>query len=163
MKTLYETLYEGVLKGMDKTLASGGSDIKSVYSDEVVNGIISDDSEKQEAAAKLFIDLLEDRRARKQKSAAKFKANPNFWWVQFKKDSNSRWYDFVMMKKIGQWLHVVYINRFGLKAGYDRTNVYFTTKYLYPKDSVIYEIDGTMPELSAICDEILKIVEERTR
>lgn len=157
-----KTLYEGILKGMDDTLKSGGADIAAANKDTIVDGITSNDGEKQKAAAKLFIDLLEDHYALKYKTLNKFKSNPYSWWVQFKKDSNSHWYDFVMIRKMGSYFYIVYIDEFGFKTKYDRTT---TAKpainYLSPRDSIIYEIDDTMPELDDVCDKILRIMYNR--
>jgi hypothetical protein len=154
-----KTLYEGILKGMDDTIKSGESDIASASKDTIVDGITSNDGEKQKAAAKLFIDLLEGYYAKKHKTINGFKTNPYSWYVQFKKDSNSHWYDFVMIRKMGSYFYIVYIDEFGFKTKYDRTTtVKPAINYLSPRDSIIYEIDDTMPELDDMCDKILRIM-----
>jgi hypothetical protein len=147
---------------MDDTLKSGGADIAAASKDAIIDGITSNDGEKQKAAAKLFIDLLEDHYAMKYKTINKFKSNPYSWWVQFKKDNNSHWYDFVMIRKIGQYFYIVYIDEFGFKTKYDRTTTAKSAiNYLSPRDSIIYEVDevdDTMSELDDMCDKILRIM-----
>ena len=157
-----KTLYEGILKGMDDTLKSGESDIAAASKDTIIDGITSNDGEKQKAAAELFIDLLEDHYAMKYKTLNKFKTNPFSWWVQFKKDRNAQWYDFVMVRRVGSYFYIVFIDEFGRKTQYDRTT---TAKpamnYLSPRDTLLYEIDDTMPELDDMCDQILRIMYAR--
>ena len=59
MKDLKDILLEGLLKGMDKTLAAGENDVNAALNADII-GIVSDDKKEQEKAVNLFKKRLKD-------------------------------------------------------------------------------------------------------
>ena len=60
-----KTLYEGILKGMDDTLKSGGADIAAASKDAIIDGITSNDGEKQkDGASARKLEIMHSRYAR---------------------------------------------------------------------------------------------------
>lgn len=152
-----KTLYEGILKGMDDTLKSGGADIAAASKDTIVDGITSNDAKKQEKAMDLFKGMLEDYYAMKYKTLTNFNKRPESWWVQF--GDKMKDYEFIMVRKMGPFYYIVSIDKLGNNPKYNRHTSHKTVALcLSPKYDTLYEIDDTMPDLDDICDQILRIM-----
>lgn len=102
-----KTLYEGILKGMDKTLAAGEDDANDVLNAPLI-GIASDNKKEQEKAVNLFKQRLEDLKVKPTTDHMDMYKSAS-WWVQFKEHEDG--YEFVMIKqyKTSKYMHIIYI------------------------------------------------------
>ena len=87
-----KTLYEGILKGMDKTLAAGDDDTNVALNADLI-GIVSDNKKEQEKAVNLFKQRLKDLKVKPTIDHMDMYKSSS-WWVQFKEHRDG--YELVM-------------------------------------------------------------------
>ena len=148
-----KTLYEGILKGMDKTLAAGDDDTNVALNANLID-ITSDNKREQEKAVNLFKQRLKDLKVKPTTDHMDMYKSAS-WWVQFKEHEDG--YEFVMIKQFitSNYMHIIYIDKYGKPTKYWRTNNFNgATSYLI-LGKPIYEVPESM---NAICEEILKIM-----
>lgn len=146
-------IYEGLLKGIEKTLAAGDDDTNAALNADIVD-ITSDNKKEQEKAVNLFKQRLNDLKVKPTTDHLDMFASKS-WWVQFKEHEDG--YEFVMIKqyKTSKYMHIIYIDKYGKPTKYWRAyNFNAATSYLI-LGKPIYEVHDSM---NAICEEILKIM-----
>lgn len=161
MKPL-KNMLEGLLSGMEGTLARGAADATAAMSDNIISGITSiNDGKRQDAAIQSLRSLIEDTYELKPKSLRDIKKDPESWWIQFADDA-AKWWKFVMMRKMGSYCYIVSIDGCDYfdEARYDRKNNLQKAMEYFSSDSSLklYEINGDTPALDEICDKILQIM-----
>ena len=149
-----KTLYEGILKGMDKTLATGDDDTNTVLNADLI-GIASDNKKDQENAVNLFKQRLKDLKVKPTTDHMDMYKSSS-WWVQFKDYENG--YEFSMMQMIGSKYYHVYISDYGKPTKYWRTNNFNAATTYFILGKPIYEVPE---ELVDVCDKILRIMYAR--
>ena len=148
-----KTLYEGILRGMDKTIAAGDTDVNAALNADIM-GIVSDDKKEQEKAVNLFKQRLKDLKVKPTTNHMDMYKSSS-WWVQFKEHNTG--YEFIMIKQYGSstYRYIIYIDKYGKPTKYWRTNNFNgTASYLIPRKP-IYEVPES---LNAICEEIFRIM-----
>ena len=148
-----KTLYEGILRGMDKTLAAGEDDVNVALNADII-GIVSDDKKEQEKAVNLFKQRLKDLKVKPTTDHMDMYKSTS-WWVQFKEHNDG--YELVMIKQYStsEYRYIIYIDKYGKPTKYWRTNNFNgATSYLI-LGKPIYEVPESM---NAICEEILRIM-----
>lgn len=150
-----KTLYEGILKGMDKTLAAGDDDTNAALNADLI-GIVSDNKKEQEKAVNLFKQRLKDLKVKPTTDHMDMYKSSS-WWVQFKEHENG--YELAMIKSFNLAVrYIIYIDTYGKPTKYWRTNNFNgATSYLI-LGKPIYEVPKSM---NAICEEILRIMYNR--
>lgn len=150
-----KTLYEGILKGMDKTIAAGDDDTNVALNADLI-GIVSDDKKEQEKAVNLFKQRLKDLKVKPTTDHMDMYKSSS-WWVQFKEHRDG--YELVMIKSYNSAVrYIIYIDTYGKPTKYWRTNNFNgATSYLI-LGKPIYEVPKSM---NAICEEILRIMYNR--
>lgn len=146
-----KTLYEGILKGMDKTLAAGEDDTNAALNADII-GIVSDDKKDQEKAVNLFMQRLKDLKVKPTTDHMEMYKSKS-WWVQFKEHNDG--YEFSMMQMIGSKYYHVYISDYGKPTKYWRSNNFNAATTYFVLGKPIYEVPESMNE---ICDKILRIM-----
>jgi hypothetical protein len=152
MKDLKDIL-EGLLKGMDKTLAAGDDDVNAALNAGLID-IVSDNKKEQEKAVNLFKQRLKDLKVKPTTDHMDMYKSAS-WWVQFKEHEDG--YEFVMIKQYNtsEYRYIIYIDRYGKPTKYWRTNNFNgATSYLI-LGKPIYEVPESM---NAICEEIFRIM-----
>jgi hypothetical protein len=155
MKDLKDIL-EGLLKGMDKTIATGDNDANAALNADII-GIVSDNKKEQEKAVNLFKQRLKDLKVKPTTDHMDMYKSSS-WWVQFKEHEDG--YEFVMIKQFitSKYMHIIYIDKYGKPTKWWRAyNFNAATSYLI-LGKPIYEVPESM---NAICEEILKIMFKR--
>lgn len=147
-----KTLYEGILKGMDKTLAAGDDDTNVALNADLID-ITSDNKKDQEKAVNLFKQRLKDLKVKPTTDHMDMYKSLS-WWVQFKEHEDG--YELVMIKSYNLAVrYIIYIDTYGKPTKYWRTNNFNgATSYLI-LGKPIYEVPKSM---NAICEEILRIM-----
>ena len=147
-----KTLYEGILKGMDKTLAAGDDNTNVVLNADLI-GIVSDNKKEQEKAVNLFKQRLKDLKVKPTTDHMDMYKSSS-WWVQFKEHEDG--YEFVMIKSYNSLVnYIIYIDKYGKPTKLWRAyNFNAAASYLI-LGKPIYEVPESM---NAICEEILKIM-----
>ena len=151
-----KTLYEGILKGMNKTIAAGDDDTNVALNVDLI-GIVSDDKNEQLKAVNLFKQRLKDLKVKPTTDHMDMYKSTS-WWVQFKEHSDG--YEFVMIKQYStsEYRYIIYIDKYGKPTKYWRTNNFNgATSYLI-LGKPIYEVPESM---NAICEEIFRIMYNR--
>ena len=148
-----KTLYEGILKGMDKTLAAGDDDTNVALNADLIS-IASDNKKEQIKAVLLFRKRLEDLKVKPTTDHMDMYKSTS-WWVQFKEHEDG--YEFVMIKQFvtSNYMHIIYINKYGKPTKYWRANNFNAAARYFILGKPIYEVPESM---NAICEEILKIM-----
>ena len=148
-----KTLYEGMLKGMDKTLAAGDDDINAVLNAGLID-IVSDNKREQEKAVNLFKQRLKDLKVKPTTDHMDMYKSSS-WWVQFKEHEDG--YEFVMIKQFitSKYMHIIYIDKYGKPTKYWRAYNFNAAASHLIIGKPIYEVPESM---NAICEEILKIM-----
>ena len=146
-----KTLYEGILKGMDKTLAAGDDDTNAALNADII-GIVSDGKKEQEKAVNLFKQRLKDLKVKPTTNYMDMRASES-WWVQFKEHRDG--YEFVMIKKNESFRYIVYISNYGNPTRYWRSNDFNAATTYMILGKPIYEVPESM---NAICEEIFRIM-----
>ena len=148
-----KTLYEGMLKGMDKTLAAGDDDINAVLNAGLID-IVSDNKREQEKAENLFKQRLKDLKVKPTTDHMDMYKSSS-WWVQFKEHEDG--YEFVMIKQFitSKYMHIIYIDKYGKPTKYWRAYNFNAAASHLIIGKPIYEVPESM---NAICEEILKIM-----
>ena len=152
-----KTLYEGILKGMDKTIAAGDDNTNAVLNADLID-ITSDNKKEQEKAVNLFKKRLKDLKVKPTTDHMDMYKSSSSWWVQFKEHSDG--YEFVMIKQYStsEYRYIIYIDKYGKPTKYWRTNNFNgATSYLI-LGKPIYEVPESM---NAICEEIFRIMYNR--
>lgn len=148
-----KTLYEGILKGMDKTLAAGDDNTNTALNADIVD-ITSDNKKDQEKAVNLFKQRLKDLKVKPTTDYMDMYKTTS-WWVQFRGREDD--YEFVMIKQFvtSKYMHIIYIDKYGKPTKWWRAyNFNAATSYLI-LGQPIYEVPESM---NATCEEILKII-----
>ena len=149
-----KTLYEGILNGMDKTLAAGDDDTNPALNAVLIE-IASDNKNDQEKAVNLFKQRLKDLKVKPTTDHMDMYKSAS-WWVQFKEHEDG--FEFVMIKPFitaSKYIHIIYIDKYGKPTKYWRAhNFNAATSYLI-LGKPIYEVPDSM---NAMCKEILKIM-----
>jgi hypothetical protein len=152
MKDLKDIL-EGLLRGMDKTIAAGEDDVNAALNAGLID-IVSDNKKEQEKAVNLFKQRLKDLKVKPTTDHMDMYKSSS-WWVQFKEHEDG--YEFVMIKQYNtsEYRYIIYIDRYGKPTKYWRTNNFNgATSYLI-LGKPIYEVPESM---NAICEEIFRIM-----
>lgn len=150
-----KTLYEGILKGMDKTLAAGDDDINAVLSAGLID-ILSDNKKEQEKAVNLFKQRLKDLKVKPTTDHMDMYKSSS-WWVQFKEHEDG--YELVMSKSYNSPInYIIYIDKYGKSPKLWRTNNFNATTTYFILGKPIYEVPKSM---NTICEKILKIMFRR--
>lgn len=144
-----KTLYEGILKGMDKTLAAGDNDANDVLNAPII-GIASYNKMEQIKAVLLFRKRLEDLKVKPTTDHMDMYKSSS-WWVQFHEHKDG--YELVMIKSYNlAFRYIIYIDTYGKPARWSHTNNFNgATSYLI-LGKPIFEVPESM---NAICDDIL--------
>jgi hypothetical protein len=151
-----KTLYEGILKGMDKTLAAGDNDANDVLNTPII-GIASDNKMEQIKAVLLFRKRLEDLKVKPTTDHMDMYKSTS-WWVQFKEHKDG--YEFVMIKQFitSTYMHIIYIDKYGKPTKWWRAHNFNAAASYLILGKPIYEVPESM---NAICEEILRIMYNR--
>ena len=148
-----KTLYEGILKGMDKTLAAGDDNTNVVLNADLID-ITSDHKKEQEKAVNLFKQRLKDLKVKPTIDHMDMYKSAS-WWVQFKEHEDG--YEFVMIKQFitSNYMHIIYIDKYGKLTKWWRAYNFNAAVSHLILGKPIYEVPKSM---NAICEEILKIM-----
>lgn len=150
-----KTLYEGILKGMDKTLAAGDDDINAVLNAGLID-IVSDNKKEQENAVNLFKQRLEYLKVKPTTDHMEMYKSTS-WWVQFKEHEDG--YELVMCKSYNSPVnYIIYIDKYGKSPKLWRANNFNAATTYFILGKPIYEVPESM---NAICEKILKIMFKR--
>lgn len=144
-------ILEGLLKGMDKTLAAGEDDTNAALNAGIID-IVSDNKKEQEKAVNLFKQRLKDLKVKPSTNHMDMYTSKS-WWVQFKEHRDG--YEFVMIKRIESFRYIVYISEYGNPTRYWRSNDFNAATTYMISGKPIYEVPESM---NAICDEIFRIM-----
>lgn len=153
MKQLRDIL-EGILKGMDKTLAAGEDDVNAALNADLI-GIVSDDKKEQEKAVNLFKKRLKDLKVKPTTDHMDM-YNSTSWWVQFKEHGSG--FEFVMYKSYdlaASNKYVIYIDKYGKPSKYWRANHFNAATTYFILGKPIYEVPESMND---ICEKIFRIM-----
>lgn len=154
MKQL-KSILEGLLRGMDKTIAAGEADVNAVLNADIVD-ITSDNKKEQEKAVNLFKQRLKDLKVKPTNDHMDMYKSTS-WWVQFKEHEDG--YELVMIKSYNSSLkYIVYIDKYGKPTKYWRANNFNAATTYFILGKPIYEVPESM---NAICDKILRIMYNR--
>ena len=151
MKQLRNIL-EGLLRGMDNTIATGEDDANVALNAGII-GITSDNKKDQEKAVNLFKQRLKDLKVKPTTDHMDMYKSLS-WWVQFKEHEDG--YELVMIKSYNSSLkYIVYIDKYGKPTKYWRANNFNAATTYLILGKPIYEVPES---LNAICDKILRIM-----
>lgn len=152
MKDLKDIL-EGILKGMDKTLAAGDDDTNAALNADII-GIVSDNKKEQEKAVNLFKQRLKDLKVKPTTDHMDMYKSYS-WWVQFKEHNDG--YELVMIKQYStsECRYIIYIDKYGKPTKYWRANNFNAATTYLILGKPIYEVPDSMND---ICDEIFRIM-----
>lgn len=149
-----KTLYEGILKGMDKTLAAGDNDTNVALNADLI-GIASDNKKEQEKAVNLFKQRLKDLKVKPTTDHMDMYKSTS-WWVQFKEHEDG--YELVMFKSYdltASNMYIIYIDKYGKPTKWWRVNHFNAATTYFILGKPIYEVPKSM---DAICDKIFKTI-----
>lgn len=147
-----KTLYEGILKGMDKTLAAGDNDANDVLNAPII-GIASDNKMEQIKAVLLFRKRLEDLKVKPTTDHMDMYKSTS-WWVQFHEHKDG--YELVMIKSYNLAVrYIIYIDKYGKPTKLWHAINFNAAASYFILGKPIYEVPESM---NAICEEILKIM-----
>ena len=147
-----KTLYEGILKGMDKTIAAGDDDTNAALNADLI-GIVSDNKKEQEKAVNLFKQRLKDLKVKPTTDHMDMYKSES-WWVQFKEHEDG--YEFAMLKSYNSpFKYIIYIDKYGKPTKYWRANNFNAAARYFILGKPIYEVPESM---NAICEEIFRIM-----
>lgn len=147
-------ILEGLLKGMDKTIATGEVDVNAALNADIVD-ITSDNKKDQEKAVNLFKQRLKDLKVKPTTDHMNMYKSTS-WWVQFKEHEDG--YEISMMQMIGSKYYHVYISDYGKPTKYWRSINFNAATTYFVLGKPIYEVPESMNE---ICDKILRIMYAR--
>ena len=146
-----KTLYEGILKGMDKTLAAGDDDTNVALNANLID-ITSDNKREQEKAVNLFKQRLKDLKVKPTTDHMDMYKSES-WWVQFKEHEDG--YEFAMCKYNLPGNYIIYIDKYGKPTKYWRANNFNAAARYFILGKPIYKVPKSM---DAICDKIFKTI-----